>query len=89
MSPDALIVIGIGIALAAINVALTAWLRAGLKYDYSRRDDRFRHRVEDRLRNIEIEQARMNGFLRCASRPFELGQGQARGPMQLPGGVAT
>ena len=50
---------GTGIALAAINVGLAAWLRGdlnSLKQDCTR--------LEDRLRNVEIVQARMNGLLK-------------------------
>lgn len=43
--------IGTGIALAALNVALFAWLRNGL------------NRLEDRFLAVEKEQARTTGFL--------------------------
>ena len=55
MSPEALTVITTGISLAALNVGLFAGLRADMKHEYTRR--------EDRLLAVEKEQARSNGLL--------------------------
>ena len=62
MSPDALTIIGTGIALAAINVALFAWLRSDMKHGYTRLEDRLLG-VEVRLVAVEKEQARTSGLL--------------------------
>ena len=55
MSPEALTIIGTGIALAALDVGLIAWLHSDMKQGYSR--------VEDRLLAVEKEQARTSGLL--------------------------
>ena len=55
MSPEALTSIGTGIALAAINVGLFAWLRSDMKHGYTR--------LEDRLLAVEKGQARTSGLL--------------------------
>ncbi len=69
MSPDALTIIGTGIALAALNVGLIAWLRTdvrALRADV-RADvadlKRGQTRLEDRLVAVEREQARTSGLL--------------------------
>ncbi len=62
MSPDALTIIGTGIALAALNVGLTARLRTDVRADVADLK-RGQTRLEDRLVAVEREQARTSGLL--------------------------
>lgn len=58
MSAEALAIVATGIALAALNVGLIAWLRSDLT-DVKRGQAR----LEDRLAAVEKEQARTTGLL--------------------------
>lgn len=58
MSAEALTIVATGIALAALNVGLIAWLRSDLA-DVKRGQVR----LEDRLAAVEKEQARTTGLL--------------------------
>ena len=73
MSPEAFTIIGTGIALAALNVGLIAWLRSDMRRietDFKAGQNRIgadfkagQNRVEDRLVAVEKEQARTAGLL--------------------------
>ena len=55
MSIEAWTIIGTGVALAALNLGLTAWLRSDMKHGHIR--------LEDRILAVEKEQARTSGLL--------------------------
>ena len=62
MNPEALTIISTGIALAALNVGLIAWLRADFRSEVAD----LKHgqvRLEDRLLAVDKEQARTSGLL--------------------------
>lgn len=62
MSLEALTIIGTGIALAALNVGLIAWLRADVRSDVADLKQG-QARLEDRLLAVDKEQARTSGLL--------------------------
>jgi len=55
MSSEAWTIIGTGVALAALNLGLIAWLRSDMKRGHIG--------LEDRILAVEKEQARTSGLL--------------------------
>ena len=58
MSPEALTIIGTGIAIIVVNIGLFAWVRSDVA-DLKRGQTR----LEERLVSVEKEQARTSGLL--------------------------
>ena len=63
MTHDTWTVIGVGLALAALNLGLFAWLRAAMR-DGFRPLDGESGTLDKRLRAVEREQARLYGLLK-------------------------